>query len=470
MEDSIKEVVLYPPILVAMIISFIATSVIIYHLTANSKIAVIFEKIVIHIMLMAMLYVIGFIQLSFNQFTIIGRNPLFYIASLSIYTIIFIILRKRVSGILTNFLMLLKQQILSIYISIIAFSAFWSFDPVHTLISAFSLLLVSIFAVYVGKKYNWQELTELLRWNFVFVAISSIVIALLVPALNSFKYKEGWSGAFNHPNSLGYAMALGSLLWLLNLLNNPKYRVRSLGLSIMMIAMLILSNTAGALVSFLISTIILLLIPLMRRLKLIQSITMFFCFLSIFSLVFLWLISNFNYIFNNFITLLGRDISFSGRVPLWHALIEKYIKHRPWLGYGYNSYWIHHDSPYSPAAPIWNSKVADWGTGNDYFPVTSHTLVLEIILTIGIIGLLIFALSFLINIIRTTKFISIDKSPDSTIPLLIFTYLIFSNISDVLLYTVDFYWFVYVIVTVRLQIELKNKHRAIRCYRNKPVL
>ena len=259
------------------------------------QIASIFETIIIYIVLWATLGVSIFplSQLNTKLLILHDRNPAYWISSLLIYAAFVVILRKHISGVFFNLMLLFKQGFLGIYVGLVSLSIFWSNDFFLTLKGISAFLLVSIFAVYLGRRYNWQELSRLLRWNCLIIALASMVTAVFVPSVGQGSPKEGWNGIFVHPNGLGALMAFGALLWLLNFLQDSKHRWRSLGFFIVSIIVMQFANSAGAFVAFMASTTILILLPLIRRLNFAQAVIFFALFLLIVSGVFIGLIANF---------------------------------------------------------------------------------------------------------------------------------------------------------------------------------
>lgn len=81
--------------------------------------------------------------------------------------------------------------------------------------------------------------------------------------------------------------------------------------------------------------------------------------------------------------------SFTGRTPLWAELMG-YVQDRPWLGYGYESFWT--------AATIDDIfKHQHWATNS------AHSEYIESMLTIGIIGMVLHTGALLIGVIEGTR-------------------------------------------------------------------
>jgi exopolysaccharide production protein ExoQ len=99
--------------------------------------------------------------------------------------------------------------------------------------------------------------------------------------------------------------------------------------------------------------------------------------------------------------LLGREPSgvnsLSGRTELWAELAE-YAAQRPILGYGYGGFW-------TPAHKLAISSQEKWAVPD------SHSTYLEVLLTLGTLGMLTYALLLLMGIRRAFRFYGLTHDP-----------------------------------------------------------
>jgi len=72
---------------------------------------------------------------------------------------------------------------------------------------------------------------------------------------------------------------------------------------------------------------------------------------------------------------LGKDVTLTGRVPLWLALIP-FLQERPWTGYGLGGFWLGWEGP---SAYVWSQVGWD--------PSHGHNGYLDLWLDLGLIGL-----------------------------------------------------------------------------------
>ncbi len=451
-----KDLILYPPILGAVLIGLAASFIILFYLTKDKIITSIFEKLAVYIFLFVVsgvtFVVSGVTTFPFSHLDLASlgtqEKTLFSaIFLLLVYAAIFILLRVHISQILSNIIILFQQKYLSIYLGLTFFSACWSATPWLSLRAAISLILISSFAVYFARKYNWRQILELLRWNQTFVAIFSVYLSIFVPSEG--QIEKGWAGAIGHPINLGNMMALTATLWLLNAIHNPKYLKRSLLFCVLSITVMQLANSAGAFIVFLSLIVIVFIPPIFRKLNFLQANFLFTFILSVFTIPSIWLFSN----FGNTMSLLDKDVTFTGRVPLWNLLIEKIVRERLWLGYGYSGFWQPWQGSDNPAALVFR-LIGDWA-------VHAHNGFLDIFLSVGLIGFTLFTLSFLSNINMAMRLIFSNRSPESALPLVILTFVFVSNLSQTSIISPGYTWFLYVITTVGLQSVSKKKERYL---------
>ena len=138
-----------------------------------------------------------------------------------------------------------------------------------------------------------------------------------------------------------------------------------------------------------------------------------------------------------FFGLLGRSANMTGRVPLWEDLLQRVYLQRPVFGYGYGALWmlksfriemqIHHNWPYQ-------IYFAD----NGFF---------DILLNLGLIGLLLFLAIYVPLGVRSLKQAVASGLWIYFFPFLTFLYIFIGNLTYSFLLEVDqFVWMLLVIM------------------------
>jgi O-antigen ligase len=89
----------------------------------------------------------------------------------------------------------------------------------------------------------------------------------------------------------------------------------------------------------------------------------------------------------------------------------------------------------------------------------AHNGFLDICLSIGIIGLSIFLLSFLDTLLKSLALLRRTNEPEGFWPLLFSTYILLSNISEGTITTMDnVFWAIYAAISFSLIVAKENKY------------
>jgi O-antigen ligase len=441
-----REIILQPVNIFILLAVSTAYFILVLHFSAKKKFALALEKILI-IMFFFMLpgvRIAPFPLLQPATFFSEGKPLASNLIQVVLYGSIILVLRPRLNHIFQNLILLFQQPFLGILLGVLVASMFWSETPLVTLKGILILLGLSVFAVHIGRQYSWKEISFFLRWSSTVIALLSTYFALLKPSVGINLIKDGWQGILGHPIHLGNLMALSTSFWFLHTLHTSKHRSLSLGLGIISLTVMQFANSAGAFCTFLVLIVLLLLTPFIQKLRLEISFSILTIFLAISIRITVWLVEN----LDKFVTSLGKDLTFTGRVPLWTELVEM-VKQRPWLGYGYDGFWQPWRGVNAPANPVVH-KLGEWA-------VHAHNGFLDLVLSLGFVGLLLFVFSFLTNFSRAILYMSRDKHSESVLPLMILIFLIFSNLSETQLLEPGHIWFYYILLTTRLHIDTIRK-------------
>ena len=146
------------------------------------------------------------------------------------------------------------------------------------------------------------------------------------------------------------------------------------------------------------------------------------------------------------LTSLSRDSTFTGRTELWTVLLEKARVH-PWLGYGYGAFWR--------GATGMSGEVQEALHG--WYPIHAHNGFLDIVLELGILGLIIFVLPLGIYGYRVFAWAIVQRSPLSLWPLVYLLFFILSNLAEsALVRQNSIYWALYIATVMTLQISTEK--------------
>jgi O-antigen ligase len=225
------------------------------------------------------------------------------------------------------------------------------------------------------------------------------------------------------------------------------------GLGLMLcLSLMLLSNSATALVS---AAVMLLLWPVWRLLRWRYRMAIPFAIVITISSVSLatWLLAGVE--LEQATAAAGRSISLTGRVPLWDEVLTM-IAQRPWLGYGYNSFWLGWNGP---SALVWESVRWD--------PVHAHNGFLDLVLDLGVVGLGLFALSFIFSLPRAINAARWGADASALWPLYYLVFMLLYNMTESsILRQNNILWALYVATVLSLArlsnqiIVQKEQHNA----------
>ena len=387
------------------------------------------------------------------------RQTLIYVGH-SLTLILIAILWRKVLAIV------IKEKLLWILIATVCASVIWSDMPAVTLERILPLLRVTIFGIYFAARFTIKEQLHLLAWAFGLAALLSLIVCVVVPSYGvvgeglivgqeELVHSGAWRGVYNHKTFLGSIMSLGSLIILFCGLDKLQYRHPWVILSAFLVSIFVLlrSTTIAALVVFIIS-IFLILFFQMERKRFDLFIILFLGFVLVGSLIVSVIVSNADAIFGSF----GRDATISGRTLIWPLLINK-IQERPWLGYGYNTFWK--GGWEGEVADIWRALIAG------FEPPHAHNGFLEICLDIGLLGLGIFLIWFVFSCLRSLAWLHKNQTIEGIAPIILLIHILLLSLTESYFMRGNIYWLIY--VTMTLSIYRKTQYKRYLIYLDKPL-
>lgn len=343
---------------------------------------------------------------SYNPFD--GINSLIQYA---IYGIAFLLLiaRRR------NTIHSLKGSFIIWILPIIALLSFlWSDFPDESLRKGITTIQTTYFGIYFASRFNIKQQLNILAWVFGIIAFLSLIFGVLFheAAIEMGANAGAFRGPFTQKNLLARISVLGTIVFLINILNSNKSKpILFLGASANIL--LILISTSKTALLLLVLIVILLPLYKMLRWKSLTVIPIIITVILISSSIAFLLIAN----WENTLAFLGRDVTLSGRTGLWEATISK-IHERPWLGYGYQGFWRDGGA----ASEIWNSE--------GYKPPHAHNGFINLALDLGLIGLLAFICLIVTSYMQSIKCLQRGGSAIELWPIYYITFFFMYNHSE----------------------------------------
>jgi exopolysaccharide production protein ExoQ len=350
-----------------------------------------------------------------------------------IYATVFFLLARHRKDVAIR---LFKPSWVGALLSLALLSAMWSTAPILTMRRGVAVIGTSIFGVYLASRYETRMQLCLLASSFSIGAAASLAFAVLglgtCPVLST--HDTGWCGIFLQKNRLGESMALAVPVFILLARAAPSGKMFLRCCGVGCLVLLLISDSKTFLVASLACLPLLFCGSALRGngIRLLRSVAAIV--LVVFSAVF----AMFRGVgladaANGITSTLGRNITLTGRLELW-VLSTVMALRRPWLGYGYNGFWLGFAGP---SAAIW--RVLYWK------PVYAHNGILELWLDLGLLGVAVFACGYVIQVVRATRHMRRNSSAEALWPLTLIVFMTFCNFTESsLLATNDLLWALYV--------------------------
>ena len=214
-------------------------------------------------------------------------------------------------------------------------SAAWSQDPGTTLRRSVFLLLGTIFAFYLVKRFTVEQLAQIVVVAGVVAGLLGIFVSIALPEYGRDTFNGGaWQGIFRSKNGCAQVM-------LFFLSATVCFRFRTKGMELLRLS---LYPIAGVLVvmsqaktAWLVAPGLMLLAMFLSGMRIVERRTVLFLIAGAMVIVVLCAVT-LPYLLPLVLDLLGKDPNMSGRLPLWAAAMASGLKH-PLLGYGYSAFW-----------------------------------------------------------------------------------------------------------------------------------
>lgn len=307
----------------------------------------------------------------------------------------------------------------------------WSAAPDLTLRRAVAFVGTTALGVFLAGRFTPRELLRVVAAAYGIMALLSLAFAVGLPAygVDHGIHPGAWMGVFTHKNVLGKAMVVGSVTFLLLRADLPRHRrwmgTAGLGLCVFLLLMSTSKTALGVMLTLFASAALFRLL----RLRMDLAIMVFVGAVMLGGSVAVLVASNWEAL----LTAMGKDPSLTGRIPMWEVLART-IEARPWLGYGYNAFWLGEAGP--SAAPL---KEIGWNTP------TAHNGYLEVALQLGLVGLAVFLAGYLAAVRQAIAGLRRTVTADALWPLLILTFTLLYNFTEsVLLEKNNTSWALYV--------------------------
>ncbi|BAZ16525.1 O-antigen polymerase [Calothrix sp. NIES-4071] len=331
-------------------------------------------------------------------------------------------------------LRVIKSDIFLVFLSIIAFVSFlWSDVFVSTMKDSREILQMTAFGLYIAARFTVKEQVETLGIAFFIGELMSLVAAVVMPtlAIHGSDHPGAWKGVFGYKNLLGAIMVVSSFTFLLLPTNGSQLQkiYKWTGLVFGIILMLLSTSKT----SLVVTALLFLILFFYRYFRLASKTAIIFL-----DLVILVVGAALTVVLTNWtelLTALGRDPTLTGRTPMWGIAITR-LMDRPLLGFGRGAFW----APGSSYALEAGQAVAP-----GFIPPHGHNGFIDLALDVGLIGIVLFAISFLIAYFRALKLAYATKAPYRMWYLAFLMFFFMNNMTEsLMLFKTNIYWTLYI--------------------------
>ncbi len=268
-----------------------------------------------------------------------------------------------------------------ILIALAIVSVSWSSIREIAFRKVIAMIGTTFFALYLASRYSFEQQLKIYGWTFGIAVVCSFLFALAIPeyGISSLDaVSASWRGIYPHKNGLGQSMFISFLTFYFLSVSSKKNRLL---LRIFCLLSVVLTLLAQSATSFVSVVFIFALAQGVKHLSLKskKSVLLVLLFIIFSALLLFIIVIN----FNTFLAANNKDITLTGRTPLW-ADLWVFIQQKPWLGYGYGSFFsgVHRETDL-----LW--KVHQW------VPVHAHNGYIQLWLHLGIVGLSVFMVGYM---------------------------------------------------------------------------
>lgn len=344
----------------------------------------------------------------------------------------------------------LNQEKFLMVVSFLMIASFaWSDFPSQTLVSLRAEFIpMTLFGLYGAVRFDLKDQLKLSTWALGIGAGLSIMVALAMPSIGFHapsEYDGALRGIYGHKNTTSGYMVLMLIGFLAMVVAKRQWRLIGWLGAICSVALILMTTSKTGLAVSVMSAVVLL---LYRNFKWKGESTIVVSSLGIliFTSVITFVIGNLEAIAES----LGRDLTLTGRVPLWNAAIDE-LQQQLWFGFGRDAFW----NPLSEHTWTVHREIGQ------RLPIFghSHNGFLDLAIDIGLIGFSLFLFSLIRSYIRTLKLVYSSKTPENLWAFVFFNFLVMNNVTEsYLTWNLNLYWVLYVMIALSVGVKQSREN------------
>ena len=324
---------------------------------------------------------------------------------------------------------------LVICVMICGISMLWSIDPTITLRRAIALLMTTLFGLVIAARYDWNGMVQRFALVFGILALFTLVYGFIDPAraTHAELHAGAWRGPWVQKNYLGSQMTRGLIVLMCAFAMRPDRAWFWVPAGILCFILVILSTSKTALIACIAAIGLFLILRMFRRFPFLRIPVAYFFIAGLAGFAAMAIVAP-----EVLLEAIGKDRTLTGRTDIWDALFRS-IREKPWLGYGYGVYWKDQLGP-----SYYVRLQLEWGIP------TAHNGWIETWLSVGLLGVLSFAMLFIWSSILAYQRISRGGVETYWVILVLAVFFIFSLSESSVLQQNDFSWVIFVATIAKL--------------------
>lgn len=311
--------------------------------------------------------------------------------------------------------------LVGLFVFLALISALWSIAPIVTLYRALELFFAAFVAAYIGIRYSPTQLMEILFWFGAILLILSLGLVFAAPKTGTMywaPFDGAWRGMYWHRNHLGSITALINIVYLCRAITaieeSDKRGYLDGFFYVFSLVVIYFSESATGYILILFLHFLVFCIWIWLRVHRHLQSRHYYATLGVFTVGLILIFSNLEFVFGLF----NRSTTLTGRVGLWDNLLKYFVPERTWWGYGFGAAWNLDSFREEVRKHVgWTSQ-----------PLIADNGFLEILLHLGVVGLLLFIGILLVALIRSFRYAYSQKTLTAFFPLLFLLYILIANI------------------------------------------
>ena len=296
----------------------------------------------------------------------------------------------RVIGSIDHLIVTIRAELMAfVFVGVAIATSFWSADPAETMEKAIVFTAVSLYGAYLVLRFSLHQILKLFGIMFAFSAVLNLAFVFGLPIYGVGGFDE-FTGVFAQKNALGFFAAIALPALIVAAKTTPRWRILFLGTAVLELVLLIGSQSKTMLLAGVGPTLLLAAYHLFRSRRTLRgAVILSMAGTTVFTVLFatanIGLLAEW----------LDKDVTLTGRVPLWESLFPV-IQERLVFGHGYRATFAGYHSP-----------VHDILIQNPWNPTHAHNAALQILMEMGLLGLIPFLISYVRGLSRSIQLAAI---------------------------------------------------------------